>query len=230
MAVTDSILRSNEGPGFRFSDNVVVTEFSNVQSTGNGESGVVAPLSGGALGTGLNLLGNTQDGLRIINGSVKSAATWPALNVPYLFDRIQVDAPLTVSPGAAFVADGGGVIQVNENGALIAAGSAALPITFVGGQSITGHWDGLLFRFTNNSLNVLDFVTVSNGGGGGASTSSGNITLTCTQSSPVQVAISNSIVSNSAGFGIYRTSANCVVNGNTNNTYSGNVQGEINLP
>jgi len=230
LAVADSIFRFNEGPGFRFSDNVTVMEFSNVLSTSNGVSGVVAPSSIGSLGANLDLQGNTQDGLRMINGTLQTAATWPALNVPYLFDRLDVDAPLTVSPGASFVADSGGVIEVGTDGSLNAVGSVSLPITFVGSQSITGHWDGIDFRFSNNPLNVLDFVTVSNGGGGGASATSGNISLACFLSSPVQVAISNSTLSESAGFGIYRNDASCGINVGANVTFSGNVQGDINTP
>lgn len=230
LAMSDVVLRNNEGPGFRISDNAVVTEFSNVVSSGNGMSGVVAPFTVGALGSNLNLQGNTVDGVLITNGTLSTAATWPALNVPYLFDSIDVDAVLTISAGAAFVAESGAEIEVSADGALNAVGTAESPITFVGGQSITGHWDGITYRFSNNPLNVLDFVTVANGGSGGASNSTGNISVVCFTSSPTLLSISNSTISDSAGFGIHRNQASCGVTVGANVTFSGNLEGDINTP
>ncbi|MFK7855769.1 MAG: fibronectin type III domain-containing protein [Granulosicoccus sp.] len=230
LAVSDVVFRNNDGPGFRITDNATLTEFSNVVSSGNGMSGVVAPLTVGALGSNLDLQGNTVDGLSIIDGTLSAAATWPALNVPYLFDNLDVDAVLTVAAGASFIADGGASIEVTADGALNAVGTAASPITFVGAQSITGHWDGISYRFSNNPLNVLDFVTISNGGSGGASNATGNISVACFSSSPSLLSISNSTISESAGFGIHRNQADCGITVGANVTFSGNLEGDINTP
>ena len=230
IAATNTVFQFNEGPGFRFTGSVIVSEFSNIQSTGNSFSGEIGLLTVPTLGDNLDLQGNTRDGLRILNGTMETAAIWPALNVPYLFDRLVIDALLTVSPGASFVADNGGVIQVGEDGALNAVGTAAMPITFIGEQNVAGHWDGLELIFSNSPSNQLDFVTLSNAGGGGASATTGNIDMTCLSIFPGQLTISNSTINNSAGFGIYQSDSTCTVNIGANVTFSGNTQGDINVP
>ncbi len=227
LALVDTVLQFNQGPGFRFSSEVIIPEFSNVRSTGNSLSGVIAPATIPSLGANLDFQGNTQDGLRVLDGTLSTAATWPAVNVPYLFNELDLAATLTVSAGASFIADAGATINVSEEGALNAVGTAAMPISFVGSQPIIGHWNGIDLNRSSSVLNVFDFVTLSNGGGG-ASATSANINITCFSFSPVQLTISNSTVSNSAGFGIYGNTEECsAVNLGANVTFTGNVLADI---
>ena len=103
------------------------------------------------------------------------------------------------------------------------------PISFIGEQALPGSWDGIEFAFSNQVLNVLDNVIVSDAGSGSAPSSAGNISLTCNGSFPAQVNIANSTITNGAGFGVFASSTACSVNVGANVDLTGNTLGAFNL-
>ena len=229
LVVSNTILRNSTGAGFDFDIGTIVDGFSNVTSVGNDVSGVMHPDEVGNLGTGLLLQGNTRDFVELLNGDIDTAQTWPTLDVPYFFDRLTIDAAWSLSPGTTLVADNGADIRVNEDGSLNAVGTALAPISFIGEQALPGSWDGIEFAFSNQVLNVLDNVIVSDAGSGSAPSSAGNISLTCNGSFPAQVNIANSTVTNGAGFGVFTSTTGCSVNVGANVDLTGNTLGAFNL-
>lgn len=206
IALKNTVLRFNDGPGFRFGLNTVVMEFEDIISTSNLQSGVINPAALQNLGSRLDLQGNTDDSVRILDAGIDIAATWPTLNVPYRFDQLRLDADLRLSPGTVLLADRGASISVLTEGSLNAVGTIAQPISIVGSSSIQGHWDGISYASdTNSALNVLDNVILSHGGGSGNSATSGNIELSCFSFTTTRLTILNSSISDSLGWGIFQS-------------------------
>ena len=229
LVVSNTILRNSTGAGFAFDNGTIVDGFSNVTSVGNDVSGIMHPDEVGNLGTGLVLQGNTRDFVELLNGDIETAQTWQTLDVPYFFDDLDIETAWSLSPGTTLVADIGGDIRVEDDGSLNAVGTALAPISFIGEQAVPGSWNGIEFAFSNQVLNVLDNVVVSDAGSGSAPSSAGNISLSCNGSFPAQVNISNSTITNGAGFGVFTSTNGCIVNVGANVDLTGNTLGAFNL-
>ena len=159
-----------------------------------------------------------------------SDATWPAANVPYHlqgYTRVQSAHTLTIEPGADLEFEASGAyISVEGGSTLVATGTAGSPIRFhgpVAGQQ--GQWGGL--RFLNASYgNTLDHVEVSGGGYGGAGQA--DVLLS---GSGETVALGNSTIADSAGWGVYVGAGNTVSPADPTtsggNTFSNNALGDV---
>ncbi len=224
----DSVtLRNSISNGFHFREGTRLTGFDNIVSTQNGESGFAIPAQIASFGSGNDFSGNTFDRVTLDDGSIEQAQSWPLLNVPVRFNRLELDSVLTLPAGQEFIAAAGAQIYVNrEAGALTAIGSAASPIIFRGEQQTPGYWKGLYYVFSNNPLNVLDHVQISDAGSG-TPASSGNIRMNCPGGLPGTLTISNTFISNSASWGLLASDDGCTVNVGSNVTYSNNAQGNI---
>lgn len=94
------------------------------------------------------------------DSDVEEDATWHALAVPYRLEGTpEIKAHLTIEPGARLEFREGFGINVNENGALTAEGTAARPIVFTGAEEAPGFWDGIYFQ-SKSPKNVLRNVVV----------------------------------------------------------------------
>lgn len=210
LSVDNAILRLNSGPGFRLMQNTLVDQFSNVQSTGNDQSGVTGLNGLPVFGANNDFTGNMSDGVRVFDQTLSTAASWPAINVPYLIDTMRIQAQLTLSAGARFIVDAGGSIRVERNGSLLATGTVLAPIEFSGSSSTPGHWDGIDFAFSTGP-NVLDHVNIAHAGGGGTPATRGSVVAICSPSGVVTLAIRNSSISDSASNGVYTNQSSCNV-------------------
>ncbi len=88
-----------------------------------------------------------------------------------------------------------------------------------------------MFRYSNSNNNQLDYVTVEYAGAGNPS-NSGNISSVCFPSSPTRFSVTNSIIKDSFGWGVYKfddEASGCNIT-LTNNTYSNNASGDVNMP
>ena len=227
LAINNTQLRFNAGPGFIINTSVNLDEFNNVTVTANDFAGVIALGSVGSLGSNLDFSGNTRDQVELLNGPITSALTIPAINVPYLFGDIDVNAALTLSPGVAMRADSGAEFDVSESGSFNAVGTVTQPISIIGDIATPGYWDGIELDRTNSPLNRLEHVTLSHGGGGGVSAARGNITMTCFTSAPASLLVANSTLSDSLGWGVYQSSSNCTTSIADTALFSGNAEGAV---
>lgn len=97
------------------------------------------------------------------------------LGVPYLVsDTIDVDASVTVEPGAHFVFEQDTGIDVREDGRLTVNGDPDKPILMTGLETERGFWKGLYFAQSLSGENLLENVIVEYAGssqwhGGGVS-------------------------------------------------------------
>ncbi len=89
---------------------------------------------------------------------IRKPATWSGCHT--VWDTLKIDAPVTVEPGAVFRFKANAGFQIEQDGSLNAAGTAAKPIIFTATDETPGYWYGLYFdsRSSHNRLihaNVL---------------------------------------------------------------------------
>jgi|GEM_PF-458649 len=230
LGLSDVTSRFNEGPGVRLEFGTQLTAFERVTSTSNGLAAIVHPDVLPSFGDGLSLGGNTDDVVSLYDVDIDSAVTWPALGVPYLFSNIDIDitGALVLSPGTTMLATTDGNIDVDRTGSFTAVGTAAAPIRIVGRSAVPGHWQGIDFAFSNSPRNRLEHVELRHGGGGADTATRGNITQRCFTSSRGRVAIADSVIADSLGWGVYRApDSGCTVEVGARVTFPNNALGTV---
>jgi hypothetical protein len=100
---------------------------------------------------------------------------------------------LTIDPGVTIEFAEGTVFNIS--GSLDATGTAENPVLFTGAGGAAGSWRGIFIK-TDNSV-VMDHVTIT--GGGGDTTDKANVII---RKGAVSVTITNSTITNSAGYGV----------------------------
>ena len=138
---------------------------------------------------------------------------------------VNATAVLTIEPGVRLEFAQGAGLEVD--GALNAAGTAALPIVFTGAQPTAGYWDGIYFYNTIDNRNVLDHVVVEYAGY--ATMLSGVAANVALYKSSVQ--ITNSTLRNGKGFGLGVSAGSTLLPaaGFTGNTLTLNASGAATL-
>ena len=167
LSMTNCLLQGSDTYGFDFDDNTIIEEFSGNTITGNTlGAGYASAEVVGYLDDTSTYTGNDKDVVEIWGGTVKTEKTWAGIDGDYLISgSVAVSAPLTVSPGAQLVFEGGQEMSVYSDGSLAAVGTADQPIVFTGEGKTSGYWGGLRFYQSNSALNQLDYVTIEYGGG-----------------------------------------------------------------
>jgi hypothetical protein len=139
-----------------------------------------------------------------------------------LTEIIAVEAKLTIEPGVVIVAKAGTGIIFSPKGSIVAIGTADKPIILRSESNLKGGWLGIKFSSSNNPVNELTYVTISDGGSAsfnGDATEKANIRL----EGASQIKMKNSTVNNSAGFGILETKFdNATFNEFTANAFTNN--------
>jgi hypothetical protein len=96
---------------------------------------------------------------------------------------------------------------------------SASSVVFEGSENTAGHWDGMYIA-TDNTVSLTE-VTITDGGGGTADQA--NVII---QPSTGTVTISNSTITNSAGYGVLiKSGASDSAINSSGNTLSGNLGG-----
>lgn len=84
--------------------------------------------------------------------------TWQNVGVPWRIEKtLDVLAPLTLAPGAVVEFNEDIALEINEDGRLIAVGTAEAPITLTGVEKTRGYWQGIQVE-SRGSENALDHV------------------------------------------------------------------------
>ncbi|HET8946771.1 MAG TPA: right-handed parallel beta-helix repeat-containing protein, partial [Candidatus Polarisedimenticolia bacterium] len=182
-------------------------------------------------GLGTNTFNGTGSAslYEILGETLTADASWPSVGFPgvVLQDTVVAKdavnaATLTLSPGVVlrFNASTGLFIGTTVNkGALVAAGTAAQPITFTTNNATPapGQWEGVYFdSMAVSATSLLDHVVAEYAG----QTYSGDVRLIGV--SPI---IRNSTFRNSSVYGVYGTSSPSPTI--SNNTFTGNVNFDV---
>jgi hypothetical protein len=136
---------------------------------------------------------------------------------------IDVSAKLTIEPGVVIVAKAGSGMDFGPTGSIVAIGTADKPIILRSESNLRGGWLGIIFSSSNNPVNELTYVTISDGG---SASFNGNATLKANirLEGSSQIKMKNSTINNSAGYGILETKFdNATFNEFTNNAFTNNI-------
>jgi hypothetical protein len=225
LKLTDVTLRNSANYGFVFDGDTMIDAFTRVISTGNKRPGLAPATLVKVFGADSNFTGNAENFLWVSAFTV-GTQTWRAVNVPYWLysgTSYTVDGTLTVDPGVQLVFSSNAQLYVSQSGALIAKGTAAAPIRFQGFQPTPGYWRGISFVYSNSTNNQIDFASITDAGGSGPS--SGAISMDGQFSSKARLTLTNSNVSNSASWGVFKDTDSILVE--AANTFSGNALGNV---
>jgi hypothetical protein len=161
-------------------------------------------------------------------------ATWVAFTdgSKYLVSKdVELNSGVKIAPGATFEFAADKAMYVDDQGGyLVAKGTAAQKITFTGKQKTSGFWKGIMI-YSASPLNEMDHVTISYGGSNnlvGVSAKS-NLVVYHNGSTPAALKITNSTITNSAGYGIFALSDIVTINPDfeTANVYNANNAGNV---
>jgi len=219
IKIHDSLITDSNGFGIVIGNGTVIDQFSRLTLTRNAAGPLnIAPNLVYLLDPNSDYSGNTVDEVFIeqngLTGPVVVDQTWPRLNVPYSIGFVQVDAKLQLSAGSEYRFRLQGRLQVNQTGTVSAQGTSADPIRLTAQQLNPGYWDGvyLINADSNNQLNNVIIEYADQYG--------------IWASGTVQLSLVNTIIRNSAGYGV-RLSNQTALNGFANNTITGNANAPL---
>jgi len=152
--------------------------------------------------------------IEVVGEQINQNVQWKKWNAPYVitsgyvyvYKDTATASTLTIDPGVTIKFNSNTALQVGSGttkGVLIAKGTSTNKILFTSNQvtPTAGYWYGITFSGDAASTSSLEYATIEYAGTG-AGYSNANLTLS--SSSPV---IKNCLIRNSAGSGIYLTSA-----------------------
>ena len=195
VKITNSDFAMSETYGLDVNSSGVISEFSNNEFDSDASVHIPANMIG-SLDSKSSYLGDDGSGnISVSADDIKKNQTWPAADAPFLMSDItDIQAAVTIQPGAKFVFNQGARIDIEgDNGALIAIGKPDSIIKFWGNQKVAGYWEGIRFQ-TNNPSNELTYTEISHGGANGYS----NIVVAYNGS----VKITNSTVTTNQNYGL----------------------------
>lgn len=204
--------------------NPINADFRENTITGNGAYPIILPASAvDELSSSSTFSGNGEDLVFATEATIEHDADWETLDAPYYIQgEILISGALSpnliIEPGASLYFDSGAGLTVGSGspGSISAGSNGGLPILFSALSQVPGGWSGIIFD-SSCAPSTLDNVIVEYGGSNGL----GSIVWSnCSES------ISNSTVSHSSSWGIYREDG--ALPTITNVTYFNNASGDLN--
>jgi hypothetical protein len=227
LALSNSVIRNSSSAGVRIAtSNPTLT--SNTFQTNTGAA-VSMDLASNPAISGVTLANNGVNGLLVDSGTLTGSRFWDDPDIVYrLAHDVIVDAgaTLTIAPGQVVKLLSFAASDLFVNGTLNADGTAARPIIFTtdrddtaggdtnnnGAESLgNGQWNTISFGATSTA-NVLDHVEMRHGGGGGP----GMVVV-----NGAALALSNSVIRNSASAGVRIATSNPTLTTNSFQSNSG---------
>ena len=135
---------------------------------------------------------------------------------------VKDNANLTIQPGTSLVFDASAGFNIRNDGSLTANGTIAKPILMTGFSMTPGYWSGVQFTFSNDIKNSLDYVTIEYAGA--RQNASASLVAYGSSGSPNRLAIKNSRLVSSSGYG-FEFSEGTTLMGFENNLITENESG-----
>jgi hypothetical protein len=165
--ITATEIAGSAGPGLTVFADVELTLGASTLSD-NDVAAWVHPDAVRSIGADNVFAGNDANVVRVgfgNNDAVTTGQTWAAIGVPFeMQDRMYVEAPLTIDPGAELRFRADVSMIVRNGGSLTAQGTVDAPIAFSGVENLPGFWQGIRIA-TISTDNVFDHVVFEDGGG-----------------------------------------------------------------
>ena len=233
LSITNTIVSESGGYGMyvRYGELIL---FENNTFTLNALNGINLPANQvDAIDINSSFVDNTQGDVGIFNSTLNDETSrWVALKdgARYVVSgNVDVQRSLTIQPGAKFDFLNDVYLTVTESGSLIAEGTADSTIVFTSAEPGVYRWRGLYIG-ASTSNNKLDYVQVTYGGSSTyrfASFVNANVNVGI--GAGTTVAITNSTITNSSGYGIYAdgTVAPDAESTAAGNTFTSNPSGNL---
>ncbi|MEM9985183.1 MAG: hypothetical protein AAF804_08820 [Bacteroidota bacterium] len=178
LSVDHCTFTNSGSNGVYINDQVEIPSFADNEITDNEVPVYMFASEWGALGSGNDFTGNTNDYINsVIADMPTGTSTIKSLGVPYriqpgsfgIFREVTLPsgADVLVEPGVTmeFTDDTG--IRTIGGSSFRAVGSESMPITFTGVNKVAGAWKGLHFRFSTSPNNILENVRIEFAGSDG---------------------------------------------------------------
>lgn len=136
---------------------------------------------------------------------------------------------LVIEPGVKVQFESGGSIQIEDNAAISAIGTAAKPIILEGKTATPGAWKGVFIN-TNNVDNRLEHVTVRHGGSEKSIWMRVKAGVCMEEYGPARLAIKNCTFENNEGFGLASSSTDNIITEFSSNSFGGNTEAGLMIP
>ncbi|WP_234734850.1 hypothetical protein [Tellurirhabdus bombi] len=208
-SLKNSLISLSDGYGLHVFDGASLNAFATNTFSKNTEAGVYVSAENVKKLDAASVFSseNGRNVVEITKSSLSESATedvWAGFadKTPYrITSDLSVHRGLKLSPGVTLQMGRDVVFRIEGKGYLNAVGTADKRITLTGAEAQAGFWRGLNFSFTPSPQNVLDHVTISNGG---------SITMVSGQKANVGVngtnavaTIKNCTITGSGGYGIF---------------------------
>ncbi len=142
IKISNSTISKSSKYGILFNSSSIIDKFSNNTITENEGAPIRIPADKlGKLDANSSYAGNASNREYISvpdNVNIVTDQTWKALNVPYKLDNISLKAVLTIEPSTTMIFKQGGNFRIEDDGTLIAKGTASKKITFTGENKTPG--------------------------------------------------------------------------------------------
>jgi hypothetical protein len=227
MSITDCSISDHASYGLRIDNAELNADFTNNTVSGNGEEPLyIHPEYLRYLDSTSTFTGNTTDAILVDGGTVSTSGTWPLLDVDYnVVGDVTVNATgaphIVVEDGTTWSFDSTASLRVHL-ASIEAVGTSTSGITLTSSDAApaAGDWQGLVLGGNCTPSKVqLDYVTVAYAGGTASGNSDTAIYWACDGGT-----ISNSTISDSGGWGIYRWYATPTI---TSVSYSNTPSGDL---
>ncbi|GAA5032138.1 hypothetical protein GCM10011506_24410 [Marivirga lumbricoides] len=242
LKLKNTTIQSCLGYGFIVEQGAVLREFSSNSFFNNKEAAVrIDAENTDLIDANSTFSGNNGiDGVEInASGSathrLTADATWVSLKegANYVISQtFSAEARLTIAAGATLAFEANQTITFredfsgNNDGILIANGTASKNITFTAVEKQPGYWQGLVIRSSSN-LNSMEYCVVEFGGSDLVSGLRGNIILDKDGAFDApQLTITNSVIRNGLGCGIAVDSFGGMLT-ESDNSFAGNNDNSI---
>lgn len=204
LSITHTTIGNSKGIGLSVKTGGTLTDFSNNHFKNNGTYPVKIPLNRmGELDAATDY--GDHNGKNLIctkNGyDLSKDMTIPAANVPYFINQFwNVDEGITLKPGTHFVMGSEAAIIIKDEGFFNAEGTVKDSISIVGKVDAAGYWNRIELQ-SNNSKNVMKYVTISNGGSDAGYSNHSTIYVDGFHNG--QLSLQHSTIKNSYNWGVY---------------------------
>ena len=234
LTLANSTVRNSGALGLYGNGGADLSGFTGNTFTDNADAPVrVSAPAAGYLDGASSFANNVGGYVEIYGQDVTASMTLAALedDVPYRFSgstRVGGGAQLTVSSGVEmeFTADAGIAVEDNAS-SLVAAGTAADPITMTGSQTQDGWWKGIGFYSTNQS-NELAHVELAHAGSSTWSITGTDRAAAILLEGGSRLTLTNSTVRNSGAYGLFGN-GNTDLSGFATNTFENNADAPVRL-
>lgn len=167
MIVKNTTFRHSGQYAVLVSGDADITGFSGNRFESNARVAYVHANAPGSIASDNVFVGNGEQGVRVTLPGfdrLTTDQTWAALDVPYIIaEHTDVEAHLTIEPGATIAFMQGKNMTFNAGSRLVAEGTDADPITFMGHDSDTaGYWQGL--RIRSSAANLISKADILHAG------------------------------------------------------------------